>query len=136
MNVSNVTIIHDNFFDSAPDLHLKNPSDIAILLTNPPYISNEDYQTLEPEVLAEPKEALVADNNGMKIIDQCIAFAEQYNMILISEIGHNQRQYFNKPSSSYYFIDDLSGNTRIVVCIPLAIQHKFNTEAIIPSLNL
>ena len=35
------------------------------IVSNPPYISDEDFEKLEPELFFEPKTALVAENNGL-----------------------------------------------------------------------
>ena len=40
----------------------------CIIVSNPPYISDDEYILLDDVVKLEPKVALVADNNGMAII--------------------------------------------------------------------
>ena len=118
MNVSNVTIIHDNFFDSI-DEYLKDDS-VMLLVTNPPYISEKEYQTLSRDVHYEPKIALVAEDDGLAIILRALQFCKDHDMVFISEIGCQQRSaidlYF--PNDCLQFSTDLSGHDRFVVYVP------------------
>ena len=99
---------YNNFFD--------------IIISNPPYISEKDYETLQPELFFEPKKDLVADNNGLFFIEKIIKEAKQYlkkDGLLYLEIGHNQIDEIKKivkdiAYSEFTIYKDLSGKERIV----------------------
>jgi release factor glutamine methyltransferase len=64
-----------------------------LILSNPPYISEEEYKTLPPEVLADPKISLVSGEQGLDIIKKLIECAPKYLKSkgrLMFEIGYNQ----------------------------------------------
>ena len=71
-----------------------NPADkFDIILSNPPYISDDEYKELPPEVLADPKISLVSGEEGMDIIKKLIDKAPSYlkdSGQLMFEIGYNQ----------------------------------------------
>ncbi len=37
-----------------------------VILSNPPYVTKEEYECLQKEIFYEPREAIVADDNGLK----------------------------------------------------------------------
>ncbi|MEK9727422.1 MAG: methyltransferase, partial [Candidatus Margulisiibacteriota bacterium] len=88
-SVSNIQLSHGDFFDL---FHSKVTESPIILISNPPYISALDYENLSTQVLKEPKEALLAEDYGLRVIDQLIQVAKNYNFILLSEIGYDQKQ--------------------------------------------
>ena len=49
-----------------------------LILSNPPYISEDEYRDLPPEVLADPKLALVSGEQGMDIITQLSQTADPW----------------------------------------------------------
>ncbi|MBY0352855.1 peptide chain release factor N(5)-glutamine methyltransferase [Candidatus Babeliales bacterium] len=70
-----------------------------IIISNPPYISNESYQQLSTEVVAwEDKQALVAARHGMALYERIVAQApaflakQETNTVpqLVFEIGKDQ----------------------------------------------
>lgn len=72
--ISNVTFLHSNLFDAIPK-NLK----FDLIVANPPYIPEQQWNTLEPSVKNwEDKNALIAPDAGMalikKIIDQAPAY--------------------------------------------------------------
>ena len=94
-----------------------------IIVSNPPYISDEDYTKLEKNVKNfEPREALVSKDDGLYVIRN-IVFHSRYVIKhggwLVIEVGYNQseavRQLFE--SSGYKNIDiikDLAGIERVI----------------------
>lgn len=96
-NISNITFIQSDLFNALP-------KDISfdLIVSNPPYIADVEWQTLEPQVKNwEDKKALVAENNGLFLIEQIINNAHNFlekDSILIEhqlarlmiEIGHEQ----------------------------------------------
>jgi len=64
-----------------------------LILSNPPYIADGDYEGLPPEVKADPKIAMVAGSDGLDAIRVIIKEAPAYlagNGRLMFEIGCNQ----------------------------------------------
>ncbi len=64
-----------------------------LILSNPPYISEEEYQGLPPEVLADPKIALTSGEEGLDFIKILIDGAPSHLKEmgrLMFEIGYNQ----------------------------------------------
>ncbi|MFZ5979850.1 MAG: peptide chain release factor N(5)-glutamine methyltransferase [Candidatus Zixiibacteriota bacterium] len=95
-----------------------------IILSNPPYISDEDYRGLPPEVLADPKIALVAGELGLDVIDKIISRAPDFLKTdgrLMFEIGYNQAArvaQLTEQDSRYRAIDivrDLNDIDRVVI---------------------
>ncbi len=66
-----------------------------IIISNPPYISETDYKTLDNNVRDyDPKLALVADNNGLACYEEIIQNAGHHlnpKGILVLEIGFGQK---------------------------------------------
>ena len=64
-----------------------------LILSNPPYIAEPDYEKVPPEVKADPRVAMTAGPEGLDIIRQLIARAPSYlkkNGRLMFEFGDNQ----------------------------------------------
>ena len=65
-----------------------------VIVSNPPYISDEEMKTLEPEVLAEPHLALRAAHEGLAFYERISREAGEYlapGGCLLFEIGWKQR---------------------------------------------
>lgn len=103
-----------------------------LIVTNPPYISQREWQNLSPMVKKwEDKEALVANDDGLliikKIIDEAPAWLQRNTVFqkhklpqLVIEIGYTQGPVVKKYMQEHSFCDvvihqDLSGKDRIVV---------------------
>ena len=114
-NIKKVEFIQSNVF-SALDGRRFN-----VIISNPPYISETEYQTLMPEVkMYEPKIALVAEDDGLKIYKQIISGAPKHlekNGVIVFEIGYNQgekiKNLLEKDFKEIKIIKDLQGNDRI-----------------------
>ncbi|MBO0439574.1 peptide chain release factor N(5)-glutamine methyltransferase [Candidatus Enterococcus ikei] len=106
---------------------LKPMSDqrIDILISNPPYISNTEWDLMDESVRTfEPKTALFAENDGLAIYQQ---LAEEAKDILnpdgkiYLEIGFQQGESVKKifqqtfPQKQVHVAQDLSGNDRMVI---------------------
>ena len=64
-----------------------------VIVSNPPYISAEEYATLAPEVKNEPISALVAEENGLFFYQSLVAQAPAFlceGGLLAVEIGWQQ----------------------------------------------
>jgi len=95
-----------------------------LILSNPPYISEEEYKDLPPEVLADPKISLVAGEQGMDIIEAIVEKSPDYlapSGRLIFEIGYNQADLVTKLTEndnryiSLTILRDLNDVDRVVM---------------------
>lgn len=96
-----------------------------IIASNPPYIAVGAYETLPPEVKADPVTALLAGEKGLDIIIRLVHQAPDFLNrpgFLIFEIGHDQSQaVFNLIErdgryAEFSLVKDLADIDRIVVC--------------------
>lgn len=86
---------------------------------NPPYLSEEEYQTAEKELFFEPKLSLVAENQGyffyQKIAEQLPFFLNERGRAFL-EIGSQQKEeiikIFSKISYSMQIENDWAGHPR------------------------
>jgi len=95
-----------------------------MIITNPPYVSYSDFDSLAPEVKNfEPRIALVADDNGYRFINEIVTGALLYlkkGGSLYMEVGYNQAETVASKfiqNGNYRDVDivkDLSGIDRIV----------------------
>lgn len=103
---------------------LKPDEKFDLILSNPPYISHEEYKTLPPEVLADPKISLVAGNDGLGSIETLVKEAPNFlgkEGRLMFEIGYNQAERVSKLTEkdprykSIVQIKDLNDIDRVVI---------------------
>lgn len=94
-----------------------------LIVSNPPYISIEDFRGLQSEVKNfEPKNALTDNKNGLSIIEKIISDAPKFlksDCYLLMEIGFNQSIEVEKMFDlqiwqSVDFLRDLQGIRRTV----------------------
>lgn len=121
-HISNILLHHGDFFEGVAQR--KGAVKQQVLVSNPPYISECDFDQLDEHVKREPKTALIAEEQGTAIISRLIDVSIQQNMILICEIGYDQRLFFQEkyPRHRLLFIQDLSGHDRFVVFFPSFFQ--------------
>jgi len=95
-----------------------------LIVSNPPYISIEDFSTLQPEVREfEPRLALTDENDGLSIIQRLVSDSENHltpGGFLLIEIGHDQKSAVQNMFSAsnwqeVFFLQDLQGHNRVVV---------------------
>ncbi len=92
------------------------------IVSNPPYISEEEYESLQREVKKEPVEALIAGKGGIefyeKIITQSKDFLKPEGFIAF-EIGYNQekpvKDLLKAEGFKVYSYKDLQGIQRVVI---------------------
>ena len=92
-----------------------------IIISNPPYVTAEEYKTLQKEVFFEPKNALVADDNGLYFYKLIAQNAKRYlsdNGFLLLELNSNlslQIAQLFKDFSFVEIIKDYSQFDRVLV---------------------
>lgn len=92
------------------------------IVSNPPYISENEFQTLDIDVKNfEPKLALVAENNGLEIYERIINQATKHltkNGEIYFEIGYLQaeqvKKLLEKDFENIKIYKDLEGKDRMV----------------------
>lgn len=123
----NIHFLHGNLFDPILSLNNKNNilSDHLIITANLPYLTEEQYNS-EKSIQHEPKSALVAKKDGLKIYEQLLyqiaKMFKTYNLIPTTyiEIDPSQTQkiiaLINKimPEAKIIIIKDLCGLDRVV----------------------
>lgn len=93
------------------------------IVSNPPYVSEREWQSLAPEVRCfEPKRALVPGPTGLEFITKLVRSAVVYlkpGGHLVFEIGHGQRDgalsFFDEAWTDVRSFEDLSATPRVVV---------------------
>lgn len=112
---ANTTFIHSDWFSSITD------NDFDIIISNPPYIAEDDPHLAEGDVRFEPLNALTSGAEGMDDIEHLCLNAKSHlakSGSLIVEHGYNQQQLVADcfAKNGYMQIEqkqDLSGHTRM-----------------------
>lgn len=97
---SSITFIESDLFDF---IEKENSifKQIDIIVSNPPYISLDDFQNLSIDVKKEPKIALTDGYDGLSIIKKIVDYSILNQVAyLFIEIGYNQRDMLNSYMSS------------------------------------
>lgn len=84
----NVTFIQSNWFTNI------SRYDFDVIVSNPPYIAEDDPHLLQGDVRFEPRSALTSGKTGMDAIEQICAQARNHlknDGVLIIEHGYNQQ---------------------------------------------
>ncbi len=92
LNISNVNFYLSDLFENVDDI-------FDIIISNPPYISEADYNKLDSLLYKEPKIALVGGDDGLYFYREIIKDAHKYlnkNGHLIFEIGYDQKDAINQ----------------------------------------
>ena len=101
-----------------------------IVRIHAPYVSEEEYKLMDEHVKCEPKIALVAPDNGISIISKLIEFSKANEMILICEIGYQQRNALQDKYSeeTLFFAKDLTGHDRFLFYFPSQFNPSFELK--------
>lgn len=125
--IENVKFLQSDLFEKVPQ-NLK----FDLIVSNPPYISAKDYETLSPEVKDwEDKMALFAEDEGLALIKKIIKESpiyldstrieknnrDQFNLFI--EIGYDQKLKIKNflqeiKFRDMKFIKDLQGHDRVI----------------------
>lgn len=86
-----------------------------VIVSNPPYVTKEEYESLEPELYHEPKHALVGFpyEHIKKQIEENDLMKK--NGFIAFEFGHTQRPELEKIFPEAQFYKDLENNDRFLV---------------------
>jgi len=98
--LKNIRFIQSDLFSNI-DINEK----FDIIISNPPYISNEEYQNLSVAARKQPKEALLADNEGFFFYQEIIRQSQFFlnkKFLIILEIGYQQEKNVIKLIIDYF----------------------------------
>ncbi|GAB6071809.1 peptide chain release factor N(5)-glutamine methyltransferase [Venenivibrio stagnispumantis] len=110
-----IKIIKSNLFENIDEK-------FDFIVSNPPYIPEEEYEYLQEEVKKEPKEALIS-KEGIYFYEEIIKQAKNYlkeDGFLAFEIGYNQAEKVKQILKSYGYEDikiikDLQDIERVII---------------------
>ena len=93
-----------------------------LIISNPPYVAEDIYSSLQPELLHEPMIAVVAGNSGLYFYEKIISQSRDFlnpNGVIYLEIGENQAKEILALAKKYEFLKidlykDLCEKDRIV----------------------
>ncbi|MEQ1545721.1 50S ribosomal protein L3 N(5)-glutamine methyltransferase [Methyloglobulus sp.] len=98
-----VTLYWSNLFDELPNIRYD------VIVSNPPYVSLEEWQQLPAEFHAEPEMGLVAGTTGLDIVVRILAQAKDYltpQGILVVEVGSSAETLQKTfPNVAFYWLD-------------------------------
>ncbi len=95
-----------------------------LILANPPYISDDEYKDLPPEVLSDPQVALTSGSEGLNAVKIILNEAPEYlaeGGRIMFEIGYNQAERVAQLTEadnrykSIVIIKDLNDIDRVVI---------------------
>lgn len=96
------------------DLFAKIDAKYDLIVSNPPYIGAEEYQSLPQEYQYEPAMALLSDANGLAIPVRILAQAADYlteQGWLFLELGYNDELLTERlPEVDFYWLDFAAEN--------------------------
>ncbi len=115
-----------NVYLAAGDLFQPLPAalvgEVDLVVANPPYVSEADFEHLPADVKREPKVALVAGPSGLEIIERIGATVAEWlrpGGVVAIEIGETQGQSATASMRKLPAVvrTDLSGRDRYVVAV-------------------
>lgn len=115
--VKNISFYHGDLFSSLPDMREK----FAYIISNPPYIAQNDPHLDNKELRFEPKEALIAGVDGLDVLKVIIEEGQNFLMPqgwLLVEHGYDQAYkvqelFINNNYGNISSYMDLSGHLRV-----------------------
>lgn len=115
----------DDFKDDFKDCEENKDGGIKFdaILTNPPYVTQSEYEALEPELYFEPKAALTDGGDGLSIIKSILEIYPKYlknGGFIAIETGAYQKRDVEKIASGVAaeceYLKDVEGRDRVCVC--------------------
>jgi release factor glutamine methyltransferase len=96
---------------------------VDILVSNPPYVSAEDYSTIEPELEHEPRIAITDEAHGLTFYERIIDIASHLLTppgVLLFELGYDVADAVRSLAIAHGFtvlriVRDLQGVERVLV---------------------
>lgn len=117
-----ITFVHSHWFDAMSGTITENS--LTAIVSNPPYISRDQYETLQPEIVSyEPEIALVGGDDGLDAYRSIVGQSHRWltrNGWVFFEIGDEQNSKVENILAEHHFksiesMKDASGRYRIVM---------------------
>ncbi|MCW8831194.1 MAG: peptide chain release factor N(5)-glutamine methyltransferase [Gammaproteobacteria bacterium] len=112
--IKNISFIESNWFDQIETQYFD------LVISNPPYIAEQDRHLSQGDVRFEPRSALISGETGMDDIKHIISQSGKYlkrDGWLALEHGYDQKQQvfecFNQHFQNITQLTDLSGHVRV-----------------------
>ncbi len=125
--IDRITLIESDCFSALENLNTLSDnrfSSFDLIVSNPPYINETDFQTLQSEVKNhEPRMALTPEGDGLRVIKKILTDAPRFlkpNGHLLIEIGYDQSEKIKEVINEKIWTlieirKDLQGISRTVV---------------------
>ena len=116
--VKNIEFIWSDLF-----INIDKNQKFNIIVANPPYVSASEYENLFPATKEQPREALVAANEGYFFYQEIFRQARNYlakKFLLVVEIGYQQEEKVIKliiehfPQAKVSIFADYEGHSRVI----------------------
>lgn len=108
-----LSLIESDVFDTVPVV------EYDIIVSNPPYVSVDEMQTLPDEYRHEPVLALEALKNGLAVVDKILQRAHDYlseHGILVVEVGNSEEALMEAyPDLAFTWLDFERGGQGVFV---------------------
>lgn len=121
-NAEKFNIIKNIEFLCSDILNYTTEKKYDIVVCNPPYIAENEYNCLQEEVKKEPYHALVAEDNGLVFYKKILSNFEilcKSNGVIFFEIGAYQAPSVIDYAAAYNLyaecVKDYSGNDRVII---------------------
>jgi len=116
-HVENITLLESNWFQAIP----KQTFDLII--SNPPYLAEQDPHQHEGDLRFEPKQALISGEEGLDDLKHIIQQSRQYLIsggLLLVEHGYNQGQavtdaFLHEDYHEVKCLQDTAGHDRVSI---------------------
>ena len=92
LKIDNIELLHGDLYSALPD---DNEQNYDMIVSNPPYIDKNDSHLQHITMQHEPRHALIAEDQGMAIIEKLLKNCKPYlkpEGFLLLEHGHDQKQ--------------------------------------------
>jgi len=104
-----------------------------LIISNPPYVGESEYQNLPEEYLREPKLGLVSGQDGLNIPSRILREAADYltaDGVLVLEVGHSWEALANAfPDLPFLWLDFEYGGEGVCVLKKPQLQQIFHTPS-------
>jgi release factor glutamine methyltransferase len=110
---------HSDFFRA-----LQDDEKFDLILSNPPYISEPEYPTLQKEVLHDPKIAMLGGADGLDVVRVIVAEAPRFlagGGRIMFEVGYDQAEAVARLTEvdsryrTFSYLKDLTGVDRVII---------------------
>ena len=103
-----------------------------LIVTNPPYVDEADFQNMPREFSHEPRHGLYAGADGLDVVKQILLQADQWltpDGILVGEVGNSAEALSNQLSSLAFVWPDLQDGGHGVFLLEAGALSTFGNSA-------